>query len=90
MPLTKSMSSSEIRKLIRDTAGDVLAFVASDRELVHRFRVHQSENGKQVMPEPETREILKASARYFHGGGVIYGHDQNRETGETSSAQIDE
>lgn len=73
MPLSKSMSSSDIRKLIRETAGDVLAFVAKDKELVHKFRVYQAENGKPVMPTVETKNILEASARYFNSGGVIYG-----------------
>ena len=67
---SKGMSSSEIRKLIRTTAGDLLAFVSKDRELIHKFRVYQSENGKQVMPERELKEVLAASARYFHSGGV--------------------
>lgn len=64
------MSSSEIRKLIRTTAGDLLAFVSKDRDLVHRFMVYQSENGKPVIPERELKEILAASARYFNGGGM--------------------
>lgn len=70
MPLTKSMSSTEIRKLIRRNAGEALAFIASDRELVHKYRVWRSENGLDVMPEPETKEVLAASARYFNGGGL--------------------
>lgn len=72
MPLTKSMSSSDIRKLIRETAGSVMAFIAQDSAALHRYRVYLSENGKAVMPTAETKEVLEASARYFNSGGVIW------------------
>lgn len=69
MMMTKSMSSADIRKVIREYASDALAFIASDPKLVHLFRLYQLEERKrQPNPEDETQHILEAASSYFKEG----------------------
>lgn len=66
MTMNESMSSKEIRDLIRLTAANALAFIASDVDLIDAFRAYQV-NGESIS-HTETKNILEASARYFRTG----------------------